>query len=352
MSGRMEIPVPLLTVKDLVVEFPVKIGLFGRNKSYLRAVDRISFEIAPGETLAIVGESGSGKSTTARGLLRLVEPAGGEVWFKGVSILSLGQNQLRKLRPKFQIVFQDPYSSLNPAMTVGEIVGEPLRFHKREMPKQQRDKEVAETLRLVGLESAYMSRYPYEFSGGQRQRIAIARAIILRPELVVLDEAVSALDVSTQSQVINLLLRLQKELGLTYLFISHDLSLVRYVSHRIAVMYRGQIVEIGSAEQLLDSPSHPYTAALAAAVPKPHPTRRSRASPVVAEAELSSLLEPQSGCRFRMRCPFAMEICRVHEPKMTTTSSGGMAACHLHLEGPRLNGASVLSLLDSNTPWV
>jgi oligopeptide/dipeptide ABC transporter ATP-binding protein len=333
-------PEELLDVRDLVVHFPVHSKVLRRVVGHVRAVDGVSFSIEKGQTLGLVGESGSGKSTTARLVLRLIEPNAGSVELDGVDVTKLSKADLRKARRKMQIVFQDPYSSLDPRSTIAESVGEPLEVHEG-LRGRARDDRVAELLAEVGLDRRYVTRYPHEFSGGQRQRIAVARALALRPELLICDEPVSSLDVSTQSQVINLLDELQDRLGLTCLFIAHDLSVVRHISDRIAVMYLGRIVEIGDAEQVYTRPTHPYTEALLSAIPVPDPVEQRRRERIVLNGDIPSPFNPPSGCRFHTRCPHAMEVCAVQDPAPYTTPEGTTVWCHLHTAGPELAGAPV-----------
>jgi peptide/nickel transport system ATP-binding protein len=329
---------PLLRVRDLAKSFPVHSGVLRRVIGQVQAVDGVDFEVAAGETLGLVGESGSGKSTVARLMLRLIEPTRGSVEFEGNDITTLAKKDMRKFRRHMQIVFQDPYSSLDPRATVGESIGEPLEVHAGQKGST-RDDRVIELLQRVGLGRHHLRRFPHEFSGGQRQRIAIARALALDPRLVICDEPVSSLDVSTQSQVINLLTDLQSQLGLAYVFIAHDLSVVRHISTRIGVMYLGRIVEIGSAEHVYTSARHPYTAALLSAIPVPdHAVQRSRER-IVLQGDIPSPLNPPAGCRFHTRCPYAMEVCAVEEPPASVTPDGTTVYCHLHTSGPRLAGA-------------
>ncbi len=330
--------VPLLEVTGLGMDFPVQSSFLRRTIGQVRAVDGITFSVAPGETLGLVGESGSGKSTTARLVLRLVEATRGSVRLDGAELSALGTRELQRVRRGMQIVFQDPYSSLDPRATVAETVGEPLEVHER-LRGRARDARVASLLDQVGLGRHVMSRYPHEFSGGQRQRIAVARALALEPRLLVLDEPVSSLDVSTQSQVVNLLTDLQARLGMAYLFIAHDLSVVRHVSDRIAVMYLGRIVEQGDAEEIYMRPRHPYTEALLSAIPVPDPDPAARRERIVLTGDVPSPLAPPRGCRFHPRCRDAMEVCREVDPEEFTTTEGVRVACHLHTSGPRLNGA-------------
>jgi len=316
---------PLLEVKDLRKYFPVKRGVGERVA--LRAVDGVSFEIRRGETLGLVGESGCGKSTVARLILRLVEPTAGEVYFGKTSVFQTNKEELRQLRRKMQIVFQDPYSSLNPRMPVEEIVGEGLTIHKLAKGTEKKNR-VAELLEMVGLGREHMGRYPHEFSGGQRQRIGIARALAVEPEFLIADEPVSALDVSIQAQVINLFEDLQTELGLTYLFIAHDLRVVKHISDRVAVMYLGQIVEIAEGNELYQNPLHPYTQALLSAIPVTDPqTKKQR---IVVEGDPPSPIHIPSGCRFHPRCPKRFERCDQEAPVLREISSGHWVSCHLY----------------------
>lgn len=333
-------PAPLLEVTDLAVRFPVHSGVLRRTIGHVRAVDGVSFSIAKGQTLGLVGESGSGKSTTARLVLRLIEPSAGTVRLGDLDVTRLGKTDLRRVRRRMQIVFQDPYSSLDPRSTIAETIGEPLEVHE-DLHGRARDERVSQLLSDVGLDPRVLHRYPHEFSGGQRQRIAVARALALKPELLICDEPVSSLDVSTQSQVINLLDELQERLGLTCLFIAHDLSVVRHISDRIAVMYLGRIVECGPAELVYTRPKHPYTEALLSAIPVPDPTEQHKRERIVLQGDIPSPLNPPSGCRFHTRCPYAMEVCSTEDPEAFTGDDGTTVWCHLHTSGPALAGAPV-----------
>jgi oligopeptide transport system ATP-binding protein len=320
---------PLLKVKDLVKQFPIKGGLLQRTVDRVHAVDGVSFEMAPGETLGVVGESGCGKSTTGRCILRLIEPTSGEVWFNGRSVTAAGKDELRALARDMQIIFQDPYASLNPRMTVSAIIGEALTIHKLAPTRKAYDDRIVQLLETVGLNADHARRYPHEFSGGQRQRIGIARALAVDPKLIVCDEAVSALDVSIQAQVINLLEDLRAQFKLTYIFIAHDLSVVEHISHRVAVMYLGRIVEIAPAKDLYTNPQHPYTEALLAAVPIPDPTVTRKRVPL--QGDVPSPIHPPSGCHFHTRCPIAQKgLCDREKPQLKRVGDGGhWVACHL-----------------------
>jgi oligopeptide transport system ATP-binding protein len=317
----------LLVVRDLHKYFPIRAGLFSRHVADVRAVDGVDFSIRRGETLGLVGESGSGKTTIGRVILRLTPATRGEVRFEGRDVLKLGRRQLRALRKEMQIIFQDPYASLNPRMTIGAIIKEPLAIHNLARGKAAEER-VRELLHMVGLESYHANRYPHEFSGGQRQRVGIARALAVGPKFIVADEPVSALDVSIQAQVINLLEDLQRRLGLTYLFIAHDLSVVRHISTRVAVMYVGKIVELAARDELYENPLHPYTQALLSAIPVPDPSVERRRRHIVLSGDVPSPVNPPSGCRFHTRCPIAFERCPREEPVFRDYGGGHFAACH------------------------
>ena len=319
---------PLVRVDDLTVHYPVgRAGFWGQRKLYLHAVDGVSFEIGRGETLGLVGESGSGKTTTGRAVLRKVPLTGGRIEFRGEDITHVKGERLRRLRQAMQLVFQDPYASLNPRQRVLDVIAEPLLVHGQIKRIRDGRDRVEELLGLVGLPVDTMYRYPYAFSGGQRQRIGIARALSLEPDFIVADEPVSALDVSIRAQVVNLLQDLQEQLGLTYLFIAHDLSVVRHISHRIAVMYAGKIVETGGRDDIYVNPKHPYTEALLSAVPIPDPKAEVHRNRIVLSGVFPNLIDPPQGCRFHTRCPLATERCRFEEPPLTQRSAGHHAAC-------------------------
>lgn len=315
----------LLTVDDLKAYYPIQGGVLRRRVGWVKAVDGVSFAIKSGETLGLVGESGCGKSTLGRTIVRLVKANGGKILFDNQNVLELKGQDLKKMRRNMQIIFQDPYASLNPRLPVGDIIGEGLMVHGMKSRKE-REKTVQYYLTVVGLRKEYVRRYPHEFSGGQRQRIGIARALALRPKLVVCDEPVSALDVSIQSQVLNLLEDLQHEFGLTYLFIAHDLSVVEYISDRVVVMYLGKVAEVADSERLYANPKHPYTQALLSAIPVPDPTVKKQR--IVLQGDVPSPINPPSGCRFRTRCWLAQSICAEQEPQLREVEPGHWAACH------------------------
>jgi oligopeptide transport system ATP-binding protein len=315
----------LLEVKHLKKHFPIKGGVFSKTIGYVYAVDDINFTLEKGETLGLVGESGCGKSTTGRTILRLIEPTDGAIYFEGQDITNLDKSAMRALRREMQIIFQDPYASLNPRMTVGSIIGEPLEIHKI-AKGAEKEERVALLLQKVGLRAEDMRKYPHEFSGGQRQRIGIARALALNPKLIVCDEPVSALDVSIQAQVINLLEDLQAEFGLSYLFIAHNLNVVEHISNRVAVMYLGQIVELASDEALYKNPQHPYTEALLSAVPIPDPTVKKKR--IILEGDVPSPINPPKGCHFHTRCMYKDKICEEVEPEFKDIGGGHWVACH------------------------
>lgn len=319
----------LLRVENLVKYFPITRGIiFQHQVGAVHAVDGISFDIHEGETLGLVGESGCGKSTTGRTIIQLYRPTAGRVLLEGVDLVSLKGEELRRMRRKMQMIFQDPYASLNPRMTVGEIIGEPLIIHGVAKGKEVQER-VEHLLELVGLNPAFINRYPHEFSGGQRQRIGVARALALQPKLIICDEPISALDVSIQAQVVNLLEDLQEQFGLTYLFIAHDLSMVRHISDRVAVMYLGVIVELADRNELYDNPLHPYTQALLSAVPIPDPVVEEKRKRIILQGDVPSPVNPPSGCRFRTRCPLAKDICAEARPEWREVRPGHYVACHL-----------------------
>ncbi len=320
----------LVKVRDLKKHFPIRRGVFRRTVGYVQAVDGISFDIYKGETLGLVGESGCGKSTAGRTILQLLQPTGGQVFFGNDELTRLNRNELRKRRRHMQMIFQDPYASLNPRMQVGSIISEPLEIHSLGNAASRKER-VRELLSLVGLNPYFIKRYPHEFSGGQRQRIGIARALATNPSFIVADEPISALDVSIQAQVVNLLDDLKAELGLTYLFIAHDLSMVRYISDRVAVMYLGRIVEMGERDDVYDRPYHPYTHALLSAIPVPDPDKEAKRQRIILEGDVPSPVNPPTGCRFNPRCAYATDICRQEDPEfrnLGTTSNPHMVACH------------------------
>ncbi|MBI1294922.1 dipeptide ABC transporter ATP-binding protein [bacterium] len=327
-AGKQDI---LLSVRNLKMHFPITRGIIiQRQVGSIKAVDGINFDLIRGETLGLVGESGCGKSTTGRAILQLYDPTDGAVIFEGQDLTQMKSGDLRRMRRRMQMIFQDPYASLNPRMTVGSIVGEPLEVHNIGSNRKERQERVQELLKIVGLNPYFINRYPHEFSGGQRQRIGVARALAVNPSFIVCDEPISALDVSIQAQVINLLEDLQGDLGLTYLFIAHDLSVVRHISDRIAVMYLGKIVELSDRDELYENPMHPYTQALLSAVPIPDPEIEKKRQRIILEGDVPSPANPPKGCNFNTRCPRVMDICRQYEPAFTDVGSGHYVACFLH----------------------
>lgn len=321
----------LLSVRNLKMHFPITRGIIiQRQVGSIKAVDGINFDLIRGETLGLVGESGCGKSTTGRAILQLYDPTDGNVVFEGQDLTQMKSGDLRRMRRRMQMIFQDPYASLNPRMTVGSIVGEPLEVHSIGSNRKERQERVQELLKIVGLNPYFINRYPHEFSGGQRQRIGVARALAVNPSFIVCDEPISALDVSIQAQVINLLEDLQRDLGLTYLFIAHDLSVVRHISDRIAVMYLGKIVELSDRDELYENPMHPYTQALLSAVPIPDPEIEKKRQRIILEGDVPSPANPPTGCNFNTRCPRVMDICRQYEPAFTDVGNGHYVACFLH----------------------
>jgi oligopeptide transport system ATP-binding protein len=323
----------ILRVENLVKHFPIRGGVFRRQIAAVKAVDGVSFTVNEGETLGLVGESGCGKSTTARLVLRLIEPSSGSVEFEGRDLMNIPKDELRKMRRDLQIVFQDPYASLNPRMTIGNIIREPLMIHSIGTAEEQKDR-VKYLLETVGLNPEHVDRYPHEFSGGQRQRIGFARALATQPRLIVCDEPVSALDVSIQAQIINLLEDLQDEFKLTYLFIAHDLGVVRHISDRVAVMYLGKIVELAPVSRLYEYPNHPYTQSLLSAVPVPDPTAQRARARIILQGDVPSPVNPPSGCRFHTRCPIAQPICSEQDPEFRELQPGHWAACHVAKDHP------------------
>jgi oligopeptide transport system ATP-binding protein len=318
----------ILRVDKLKMYFPIKAGVFQRHVGDIKAVDDVSFEIMAGETLGLVGESGCGKTTTGRAIIRLYKPTDGHVFFEGQDMADLKGETLRKMRRKMQMIFQDPYASLNPRMSVFGIVAEPLTAHHVASGKEKKER-VAELMELVGLNPGLMNRYPHEFSGGQRQRIGLARSLALQPELIICDEPISALDVSIQAQVVNLLEELQEKFGLTYLFIAHDLSMVRHISDRTAVMYLGKVVELSPQEELYNQPLHPYTQALLSAVPVPDPIVERKRQRIILTGDVPSPANPPTGCNFHPRCPLAQQVCQEVDPEWREVSPNHWAACHL-----------------------
>jgi oligopeptide transport system ATP-binding protein len=318
----------LVSIKNLKKYFPVNSGFFKKSTSFVKAVDGVSFDIKPGETLGLVGESGCGKTTCGRTLIKLYEPTEGEIIYRGKNIEKLSENDMLPYRRKMQIIFQDPYASLDSRMTVGDIVGESIDIHKL-MNGAERKERIQYLLNMVGLNNEHINRYPHEFSGGQRQRIGIARALAVEPEFIVCDEPISALDVSIQAQVVNMLEDLQNNLGLTYLFIAHDLSMVKHISNRIGVMYLGNLVEIAESNELYTHPVHPYTSALLSAIPVPDPDEAAQRKRIVLEGDVPSPIDPLPGCRFRGRCRFAKPMCKDVTPILKDIGGGHMVACHL-----------------------
>jgi oligopeptide transport system ATP-binding protein len=329
---------PILEVRNLVKHFPITRGIiFQKQIGTVQAVDDISFKLYPGETLGLVGESGCGKSTAARTILRLEEPTSGEVLFRGDDIAAYSRRKMGRLRREIQVIFQDPYASLNPRMTVRDIVSEGWKVHPDVVPKAKRSERVKELLDVVGLNPDHINRYPHQFSGGQRQRIGIARALALEPSIIIADEPVSALDVSVQAQVVNLLGDLQKEFGLSYLFIAHDLSVVRHICDRVAVMYLGKMAEIGGDEDIYERTTHPYTEALLSAVPVPDPTSHARTKRILLSGDVPSPIDPPSGCRFRTRCWKAQDICADQEPELVSRGGNLASACHFPIDDNERN---------------
>jgi len=320
---------PLLEIKNLKKHFEIRKGLLNNKISYLKAVDDVSFTINKGETLGLVGESGCGKTTTGRTILKLYEPTSGQIIYDGKDIAKLNHREMIPYRKKMQMIFQDPYASLDARMTVGDIIGEAIDIHKLATGRERMDR-IYYLLERVGLNSEHANRYPHEFSGGQRQRIGIARALAVQPQFIICDEPISALDVSIQAQVVNMLEDLQDELGLTYLFIAHDLSMVKHISNRIGVMYLGNMVEIGQSNELYTKPLHPYTKALLSAIPIPDPDEAEAKERIVLQGEIPSPIDPPEGCRFRSRCRYAKDICGKETPKLKDVGAGHCVACHLY----------------------
>lgn len=320
-------PEPLMRVENLTMHFPIQRGFLQRTVGTIKAVSEVSFSVYPGETLGLVGESGCGKTTTGRAILQLYRPTGGQVYFEGHDLVAMSDEAVRQTRRRMQMIFQDPYASLNPRMTVGDIIGESLRVHGLASGRARTEK-VAEMLHTVGMNPSHMRRYPHEFSGGQRQRVGIARALVVEPSFVVCDEPISALDVSIQAQIVNLLRKLQRQFGLTYLFIAHDLSMVRQISNRVAVMYLGQIVELAGRTALYEEPLHPYSVSLLSAVPVPDPKVEVRRRRIVLKGDLPSPANPPTGCPFSTRCPLALDRCRQERPAFLEMRPGHHVACH------------------------
>ncbi|MCX3066017.1 dipeptide ABC transporter ATP-binding protein [Cetobacterium somerae] len=319
----------LLEIKGLCKHFNLKKSIFEKNKKVLHAVDDVTLEIKKGETLGLVGESGCGKTTLGRTVVRLYEPTSGEIVYDNKNITNLNFQEMKSFRRKIQMIFQDPYASLNPRQTIGDIIKEPMEIHNL-YEEKNRDKKVLEILELVGLNSSHMSRYPHEFSGGQRQRVGIARALACDPEFIVCDEPISALDVSIQAQIINTLEDLQKKLGLTYLFIAHDLSMVKHISDRVGIMYLGKLVELSTSDEIYNNPLHPYTEALLSAIPIPDPDISSKKERIILEGDIPTPINPKDGCRFKSRCPKAFEKCEEIEPKLVEVRENHKVACHLY----------------------
>ncbi len=344
--SKSDVNDPILQVKSLKVHFPIKEGLLQRQVGQVKAVDDVSFDIFRGETFGLVGESGCGKTTTGRSIVQLIRPTAGSIIFEGDNLTSQDTADIRRARRHFQMVFQDPYASLNPRMNVEAIIGEPLIVHNLARGKAV-TKRVAELMDIVGLEPAFMYRYPHEFSGGQRQRIGIARALAANPSFIVCDEPISSLDVSIQAQIVNLLDDLQQEFGLTYLFIAHDLSMVRYISDRIAVMYLGQIMELATHQELYAEPLHPYTVSLLSAVPLPDPKKELTRKRIVLSNEMPSPANPPAGCPFHTRCPLVTEVCRTEKPAFTEVRPGHFSACHRVDEAGAGTGLPPFPMLDA-----